>query len=151
MYHYCNWWSRRFAYAHGTFDRSKSDYTRSNYESRRHRRGGFGVRRPLRYLGYQLDLDEDQMRKVAAILDRLKVEREQGSLDEKRTVSELANIVTKGDVSVEELRDVLKPRIDSAGRLQLAVARAVLEMVEVLDEDQREEFAYLLRNGTVNL
>ncbi len=91
------------------------------------------------------------MRKVAAILDALKVEREQGSLDEKKTISELANIVTKGEVSIDELRDVLKPRIDSAGRLQLAVARAVLEMVEVLDEDQREEFAYLLRNGTVRL
>ena len=146
MYHHCNWWSRRYAYAYAAPHQS-----RSYYESRRHRRSGFGVRRPLRYLGYQLDLDEDQMRKVAAILDALKVEREQGSLDEKKTVSELANIVTKGDVSVDELRDVLKPRIDSAGRLQLAVARAVLEMVEVLDEDQREEFAYLLRNGTVRL
>ncbi len=146
MYHHCNWWSRRYAYANAA-----SHQSRNYHESRRHRRGGFGVRRPLRYLAYQLDLDEDQMRKVAAILDRLKVEREQGSLDEKKTVSELANVVTKGDVSVEELRDVLKPRIDSAGRLQLAVARAVLEMVEVLDEDQREEFAYLLRNGTLHL
>ena len=146
MYHHCNWWSRRYAYAHAA-----SHGSRSYYESRRHRRSGFGVRRPLRYLGYQLDLDEEQMRKVAAILDTLKVEREQGSLDEKKTISELANIVTKGDVSIDELRDVLKPRIDSAGRLQLAVARAVLEMVEVLDEDQREEFAYLLRNGTVRL
>ncbi|MCZ6617976.1 MAG: hypothetical protein O7E57_07560, partial [Gammaproteobacteria bacterium] len=81
----------------------------------------------------------------------LKVEREQGSLDEKKTVSELANIVTKGDVSIDELREILKPRIDSAGRLQLAVARAVLEMVALLDADQREEFAYLLRNGTLHL
>jgi len=146
MYHHCNWWSRRYAYAHAA-----SHGSTSYYESRRHRRSGFGVRRPLRYLGYQLDLDDEQMRKVAAILDALKVEREQGSLDEKKTISELANIVTKGDVSIDELRDVLKPRIDSAGRLQLAVARAVLEMVDVLDEDQREEFAYLLRNGTVRL
>ena len=146
MYHHCNWWSRRYAYAHAA-SRTSKNY----YESRHHRRGGFGVRRPLRYLGYQLDLDEDQMRKVAAILDRLKVEREQGSLDEKKTVSELANIVTKEDVSVDELREVLKPRIDSAGRLQLAVARAMLEMVALLDADQREEFAYLLRNGTLHL
>ena len=146
MYHHCNWWSRRFAYAHAASHKSQN-----YYESRHHRKSGFGVRRPLRYLGYQLDLDEDQMRKVAAILDALKVEREQASLDEKKTVSELANIVTKGDVSVDELRDVLKPRIDSAGQLQLAVARAVLELVAVLDEDQREEFAYLLRNGTMRL
>ncbi len=146
MYHHCNWWSRRYAYAYAASHASKSYYA-----SRRHHRGGFGVRRPLRYLGYQLDLDDDQMRKVAAILDTLKVEREQGSLDEKKTISELANIVTEGEVSIDELREVLKPRIESAGRLQLAVARAVLEMVEVLDEDQREEFAYLLRNGTVVL
>ena len=35
-------------------------------ETRRHRSGGFGVRRPLRYLSHHLDLDDVQRRKFAA-------------------------------------------------------------------------------------
>ena len=147
MYHHCNRWSRRYAYASAFNEQAEQPF----YESRHHRRGNFGVRRPLRYLSYQLDLDEQQRRRIAAVLDRLKMEREQGKLDEKKTVSELASLVTNETVSVDELRKTLEPRVKSTENLQIAIAKAVQEIVEVLDQDQREEFAYLLRSGVLNL
>lgn len=141
MFHHCYRWSPRYAYAH-------AEARRNFYESRRrrshHTGGSFGVRRPLRYLGYQLDLDDGQMRRIAAIFDRLKTEREQAKLDEARTVTDVAGLVTRADVSVDELKDALAPRVASAERLQLAVAKAVQEIVAELDQDQREDFAYLL-------
>ncbi len=141
MFHHCYRMYPRYAYAHAAAHRN-------SHESRRrrghHGGGSFGVRRPLRWLGYQLDLDDGQMRRIAAILDRLKTEREQASLDEARTVTEIASLVTRADVSVDELKDALAPRVASAERLQLAVARAVQEIVAELDQDQREDFAYLL-------
>lgn len=144
MYLICNRWSRRYAYA-------TAQSNQPFFESRQYRRGTFGVRRPLRYLSYQLDLDEAQRRRIAAALDRLKMEREQGKLDKKKTVSDLADLVTRENVSVDELRKALAPRLESTENLQMAIARAVQEIVAVLDADQREEFAHLLRSGVLNL
>ncbi len=144
MYLNCNRWSRRYAYA-------TAQSNQPFFESRQYRRGTFGVRRPLRYLSYQLDLDEAQRRRIAAALDRLKMEREQGKLDKKKTVSDLADLVTRENVSVDELRKALAPRLESTENLQMAIARAVQEIVAVLDADQREEFAHLLRSGVLNL
>jgi hypothetical protein len=148
MYHHCNRWSRRYAYASAYHD-AKSE--QPFYESREHRRGSFGVRRPLRYLSYQLDLDEQQRRRIAAVLERLKIEREQGALDQKKTVAGLADLVTREDVSIDELRKALAPRVQSTENLQMAIARAVQEIVALLDSDQREEFAHLLRSGALKL
>ena len=148
MYNHCNRWSRRYAYASAYNDPQSQ---RPFFESRQHRRGNFGVRRPLRYLSYQLDLDEQQKRSVAAVLDRLKIEREQGRLDHKKTVSALADLVTREDVSVEELRAALAPRLASSENLQIAIAKAVQEIVTLLDPDQREEFGHLMRSGVLDL
>ena len=64
MRHYCRSMYWRPAYAHG---RSTSSNTKNNcYETRGHRGAHFGVRRPLRYLSYQLDLSENQMRRNAS-------------------------------------------------------------------------------------
>ena len=135
----------------GSRHHRKSKRAQHTYESRRHGRGNFGVRRPLRYLTYQLDLDEAQTRKVAAILDQLKHEREQAKLDESRTVSNMAELVTNPDLSVDMLKEALAPRVDAAERLQAAVARAIQQMAVVLDPDQREEFAYLLTSKAIVL
>src|SRR6516225_2848930 len=42
--------------------------------------GAFGVRRPLRFLAYKLELDESQVAQLARILDELKTERAQGEV-----------------------------------------------------------------------
>ncbi len=152
MFHHCNRWSSRYAYAFARHARAGLDSNPNRYETRRHHsRGGrghfgqdFGVRRPLRYLTYQLDLDEAQVRHIAAILDRLKTEKDQATLDEARTLTKVAGLVTHPDVSVDMLRDALAPRVSSAEQLQLAVARALQDIIVELDPDQREEFAYLL-------
>ena len=152
MFHHCNRWSRRYAYAHayGYPARRSSNYSDSTaYQSRRHRgRTGssFGVRRPLRYLAYHLDLDDGQVRRIAAIMDRLKTEREQANLDESRTVTKVASLVTNPDVSVDLLKDALAPRVASAEHLQLATARALQDIIVELDAEQREDFAYLLNS-----
>ena len=151
MFHHCNRWYPRYAYAHEGY---RASFSPGRYESRRRHRGhrsGFGVRRPLRYLSYQLDLDDGQVRHIAAILDRLKIEREQAALDEGRTITDIAALVTEADLSVDKLKNALAPRVTSAERLQLAVAKAVQEIVAELDAEQREDFAYLLNSKALML
>lgn len=121
-----------------------------HWKSGRHS-GGFGVRRPLRYLSYQLDLDDSQRRQVAVALDALKTEREQAALDEKKMTAELADLVAKPELTDDALAGVLAARVTSAERVQKQVARAIREIVAVLDPDQRDEFAYLLKTGAIQI
>src|SRR5262249_25403095 len=53
--------------------------------------GQFGVRRPLRFLAYKLDLNETQVAELARILDELKTERAQVAVDDRRAVSAFAD------------------------------------------------------------
>jgi Spy/CpxP family protein refolding chaperone len=118
---------------------------------RRHGAGSFGVRRPLRYLSYQLDLDESQRRQIAAALDSVKLEREQAELDEKKMLSELADLVDAGGgengLDTDTLKSALSARVRSSEQLQKRTAKALKQIAEVLDPDQRQEFAYLIRTG----
>lgn len=156
-------WPFRYAYAYGYGtsahrDRSEEDVT-SWQESRGHqhhwkssrRAGSFGVRRPLRFLSYQLDLDESQRRRIAVVLDAVKTEREQAALDEKKMAAELAELVAKPEVTDESLNAILSARVTGTERVQKQVARAIREIVAVLDPDQREEFAYLVRTGAIQI
>jgi hypothetical protein len=147
----CGW--HRYAYATASAE-DRGAQRSARWESRRHRhgRGGnFGARRPLRYLSYQLDLDETQQRAVAAILERLKLDREQAALDEQKTISTMAELVTGEQVSVDGFQQALAPRVESARTLQTAIAKAMQELADVLDGDQREELAHLLRSGAFKI
>ena len=53
--------------------------------------GGFGVRRPLRFLAHKLGLDDRQVTEMARILNELKTERAQAEVDRRRTVAALAD------------------------------------------------------------
>src|SRR4051812_42599809 len=55
--------------------------------------GAFGVRRPLRFLAFKLDLDEKQVGELARILGELKTERAQADVDGRRSVAALADAV----------------------------------------------------------
>jgi hypothetical protein len=97
------------------------------YEQRVHRHrgrrsGSFGVRRPLRFLSYQLDLDESQRRRIAVVLDGLKTEREQAALDEKKMVTELADRLTDPAVTTDALTGTLNARVRSTERVQQQIA-----------------------------
>ncbi len=125
-----------------------------HYQSRGHHShggGNFGVRRPLRYLSYQLDLDESQTRKVASILNRLKTEQEQVALDHKRSVAALADLLTGDEPLDEELRVALHPRMNSAEHMCSEVGGAIKSLYAVLDSDQRERLADLLSSGSIAL
>lgn len=148
----------RYAHAYGWADPIDTDNrgkrNASAYEHRGHsgrRSSGFGARRPLRYLSYQLDLDESQRRKLAAALDKLKVAQEQAALDEKKTLGSLADLLTRADSSIDSIRAALAPRVQSAEQLQAISAAALEEIVVMLDPDQREEFSYLLRTGAFRI
>src|SRR2546428_3174672 len=52
--------------------------------------GAFGVRRPLRFLAFKLDLDERQVAELAKILSELKTERAQAEVDSRRTLAGVA-------------------------------------------------------------
>ena len=159
-------WHNRYANAYGWNQFADQEEETSCYEQREHssrqasrqgkwggsRRGGrFGARRPLRYLSYQLDLDDSQRRRIAAVLERMKVDREQVALDEKKTIAELASLVRRDDLSVDALRSALAPRVRSSETLQAETARALQDIVETLDADQREEFSYLLSSGAFRI
>lgn len=148
-------WACGYAFAGGD-GRRADDHAcdQQSYQESRHfnRRGGsFGARRPLRHLSYRLDLDEGQQRIAARVLDKLKVELEQARLDEKKTVSGVADLISGPEVARDDLERALAPRVDTARNLQTIVATAMHELAEVLDRDQREELAHLLRSGAFRI
>ena len=111
--------------------------------------GPFGVRRPLRFLAYKLELDEKQVATLARILDELKTERAQAEVDRRRTVSALADVVAGESFDVDKARDGAKLRVSSAEKLQDAVVKALQQIHAALNPDQRARLAYLIRTGTL--
>ena len=53
-----------------------------------------GVRRPLRFLAWKLELDDEQLGEVAKILAELKTERAQGEVDRAKRLAALADAVS---------------------------------------------------------
>src|SRR5215468_84374 len=47
----------------------------------------FGVRRPLRFLAFKLQLDDAQVKELARILSEVKTERAQADVDSRRTLA----------------------------------------------------------------
>jgi Spy/CpxP family protein refolding chaperone len=113
--------------------------------------GGFGVKRPLRFLAFKLQLTEQQMAELAVILDELKTERAQAAVDDRRTLSALADAVSGETFDDRKAADGALLRKNSADRLGEAVVKALARMHKVLTAEQRERLAYLIRTGTVVL
>ena len=113
--------------------------------------GGFGVRRPLRYLAYRLSLDERQTAEVVRILDELKTERAQVAVDERRTVSAFADVLDAETLDAAKLDEAAAARVRSSERLKNAVVKALKGIHAVLDPEQRKQFAFLIRTGAVQL
>ncbi|WP_255499579.1 Spy/CpxP family protein refolding chaperone [Anaeromyxobacter diazotrophicus] len=113
--------------------------------------GGFGVRRPLRFLAYRLSLDDRQTAEVARILDELKTERAQVSVDERRTVSAFADVLEAETLDAAKLDEAAAARVRSSERLKNAAVTALKGIHAVLDPEQRKQFAFLIRTGAVQL
>lgn len=113
--------------------------------------GGFGVRRPLRFLAHKLELSEAQVPELARILDELKTERAQAEVDNRRTVAAFADAVEGGTFGDARSREGGDLRVKSAERLRDAVTLALSRIHAMLDEDQRKRLSYLIRTGVVAL
>ena len=113
--------------------------------------GGFGVRRPLRFFAYKLELDERQVAELARILDELKTERAQAEVDRRRTLSAFADAVGGESFDQARAKEAADLRVASAERLRDAVTKALARIHALLKNDQRERLAYLIRTGTLAL
>jgi len=111
----------------------------------------FGVRRPLRFLAYKLQLDESQVAELARILDELKTERAQAAVDHRRTVTAFADAVSGEIFEESRAGEGAKLRLHSAERLRDAVMAALRKIHKLLNPDQRARLAYLIRTGALNL
>ena len=111
--------------------------------------GAFGVRRPLRFLAYKLQLREEQVSELARILDELKTERAQAAVDHRRALSAFADAIA-GEVFEEAKANAgAALRLQSAERLREAVVSALSRIHKLLDPQQRARLAYLIRTGTL--
>ena len=113
--------------------------------------GAFGVRRPLRFLAYKLDLDERQVGELARILDELKTERAQAEVDRRRSLSAFADAVGGDAFDEGRAKEASGTRVATAERLRDAVTNALRKLHALLEKDQRERLAYLIRTGVLAL
>ena len=128
------------------------DHGHHGYEaSGDHEGGGFGVRRPLRFLAYKLELDEAQVGELAKILNELKTERAQAEVDSRRTVAAFADAVAGEGFDDGKAQEGATLRVKSAERLRDAVTGALKKIHTILSAEQRARLAYLIRTGVVML
>ena len=111
--------------------------------------GGFGVRRPLRFLAYKLGLDDKQVAELARILDELKTERAQAAVDDRRTLGDFADALAGEAFDAAKAAAGGDRRAESARKLRDAVVRALQQIHAMLDPDQRARLAYLIRTGVL--
>lgn len=113
--------------------------------------GPFGVRRPLRFLTWKLQLDEAQVAELAAILDELKTERAQAAVDERRTLSAFAEVMAGESFDSPKAAEAAAIRTRGAERLQQQVVKALGRIHALLNPEQRARFTYLVRSGALGL
>ena len=109
--------------------------------------GGFGVRRPLRFLAHKLDLDEKQIVLLARILDELKIERAQGAVDERRALAEFADALAGEQFDSAKATAAGERRTESGKRLRAMLLRSLEQIHAVLNPEQRVKLAHLIRTG----
>ena len=111
----------------------------------------FGVRRPLRFLAYKLQLDETQVGELARILNELKTERAQAEVDARRTVTAFADAIAGDTFDDATAVEGAALRVKSAERLREILVNALRRIHALLDAEQRERLAYLIRTGQLML
>ncbi|HZI93388.1 MAG TPA: Spy/CpxP family protein refolding chaperone [Patescibacteria group bacterium] len=113
--------------------------------------GVIGVRRPLRFLTQKLQLREDQVSRLAIILDDLKTERAQAAVDDRRTIASFADAVEGETFGETRAREGQSLRVRSAGAINDSVVTALGRFHALLDPEQRLKLAGLIRSGAVTL
>lgn len=113
--------------------------------------GSFGVRRPLRFLAHKLDLTDEQVAKVATVLNGLKTERAQAEVDQRRRIAAIAEAIEGNEFELGKVESAGQAQVATAERLKNAVTEALRELHALLDDSQRKKLAYLLRTGILSL
>jgi len=113
--------------------------------------GTFGVRRPLRFLAHKLDLDDRQVAELARILSELKTERAQAEVDHRRSTSAFADRIADPTFDEAKVAEVAGARVRTAEHLRDALVKALGKIHALLNTDQREKLAYLIRTGVLSL
>ena len=112
---------------------------------------GLGVRRPLRFLAFKLDLDDEQTAQLARILERLKLERAQAALALRRAAADLADALDAAEFTREKVDSAGALRNAAARRVETAVATALQELHALLEPDQRARLAEFVRAGVIRI
>ena len=113
--------------------------------------GGFGVRRPLRFLAHKLDLDEQQIVQLARILDELKTERAQSAVDDRRTLADFADAIASEQFDSTKAGAAGDRRVESNKRLRETLVRSLQQIHAILNPEQRARLAHLIRTGILAL
>jgi len=113
--------------------------------------GGFGVRRPLRFLAHRLELTDTQVTALARVLDELKTERAQAAVDGRRTLADFADSLGGETFDASKAQAAGDRRVKSAERLREAVQTALREIHALLTPEQRGKLAYLIRTGALSM
>jgi Spy/CpxP family protein refolding chaperone len=113
--------------------------------------GAFGVRRPLRFLAWKLELEEAQVAELAKVLNDLKTERAQAAVDNRRSTSAFADGIAGEAFDEAKVGEAAALRVQTAERLRDAVVAALKRIHAILDPEQRERLAYLIRTGALSI
>jgi Spy/CpxP family protein refolding chaperone len=111
----------------------------------------FGIRRPLRVMAHELELDDEQVEKLARAIDELKTVRAQAAVDERRSIGLIADAMLGGELDRGKLSDALELRVKSAQLVRDAVLEALGDTHGMLKPEQRKKLAYLLRSGVITI
>jgi len=114
-------------------------------------RAGFGIRRPLRFLAHRLDLTEKQITDLARILDDLKIERAQAEVDDRRALADFADSVAGETFDDAKAAVAGDRRIQSATKVRDTLTTALRQIHALLNPEQRERFAYMIRTGVLSI
>jgi Spy/CpxP family protein refolding chaperone len=156
MYTTMRWWrlancEPSFAGAGGTSPHGHGHGYGMRMEMRGHGpHGRMGARRPLRFLAWKLELDEDQLGEVAKILGELKTERAQGEVDHEKGLAALADAVSAETFDANRATEGAAYRVASAERMRTATVKALEALHGLLTTEQRRTLAYLIRTGTIS-
>ena len=156
MYHTMRWWrlagcEPSYAGACGTAPRGYG----MTLETRRHGHGyrgdgGMGVRRPLRFLAWKLELEDEQLGEVAKILAELKTERAQGEVDRAKRLAAFADAVSAESFDANRAGEGAALRVASAERMRGATLLALERLHALLSPEQRRTLGYLIRTGSIS-
>ena len=116
-----------------------------------HGHGRTGVRRPLRFLAWKLELEEEQLGEVAKILAELRTERAQGEVDHAKGLAALADAVAADQFDASRAAEGAAARVASAERMRSATVKALEGLHALLTPEQRRTLAYLIRTGAISL